>query len=369
MASTERIPATELPASDAHAALAGRIRAWGSELGFQQVGITDTDLSAYREAVRAWVAAGNHGDMQWMETHLEKRLHPAALESGTIRVITARMDYLPDGTHPQAVLADRDRGYISRYALGRDYHKLMRRRLARLADRIREHAGGSGRYRAFVDSAPVLEKPLAARSGLGWQGKHTLLINREGGSWFFLGEIYTDLPLPVDPPWEREHCGSCNACIDACPTGAITGPWEIDARRCISYLTIEHHGPVPEELRPLVGNRVFGCDDCQLACPWNRDGMKTRETGFAAREALVAPDLVELFEWDEETWLRNTEGSPLRRLGYARWIRNVATALGNARPSRRAAMALERKMDIEDPAAAEHIAWALGRQREALRAG
>ncbi len=343
-------------------ALAGDIKQWASALGFAQVGITDTDLSAHRERLRAWLAAGRHGTMDYLARNVDKRLDPAALEPGTSRIIAARMDYLPDAAPPLPILADPSRAYVARYALGRDYHKVVRRRLANLARRIDQAARDvDGRYRAFTDSAPVLEKALAQKAGLGWIGKHTLVLNRDAGSWFFLGEIYTNLPLPVDPPEPADHCGNCRACMTVCPTGAITGPRQLDARRCISYLTIEHKGSIDESLRPLMGNRVFGCDDCQIHCPWNRYATLTGEADFAPRQGLDAARLLALFEWDEAEFLRRTEGSALRRISYEQWQRNLAIALGNGPATPAARQALERRRAGAGPMVREHIDWALSR--------
>jgi epoxyqueuosine reductase len=309
-----------------------------------------------------WLGAGRHGEMDYMARHGVRRARPAALVPGTLRVITARVDYWPaDAAPPREVLADSHRGYVARYALGRDYHKVLRRRLARLAQRIEDEVGPFG-HRVFTDSAPVLEVALAAKSGLGWRGKHTLLLTRDRGSYFFLGEIYTDLPLPVTPA-VTAHCGTCTACIDACPTGAIVAPYELDARRCISYLTIELEGSIPEPLRPLIGNRVYGCDDCQLACPWNRYAVTTGERDFAAvRNGLDAAALTTLFAWSEDEFLRNTEGSAIRRIGYERWLRNVAVALGNAAPHRDILAALQARAEDPSPLVREHVAWAIARQ-------
>jgi epoxyqueuosine reductase len=340
--------------------LAAEIKRWGGELGFQQVGITGTELGPDEAHLLAWLAAGRHGEMDYMARHGTRRSRPAEILPGTVRVISARMDYRPrTGTDAQATLGDPALGYVSRYALGRDYHKLLRRRLQRLAERIEAVTGPFG-YRAFVDSAPVLEKALARNAGLGWTGKHTLLLNREAGSWFFLGELYTDLPLPTDAP-TQEHCGSCRACIDVCPTGAIVAPYELDARRCISYLTIELRGAIPLELRPLLGNRIFGCDDCQLACPWNRFARPTPEADFLPRHGLDAPALVALFAWTEEEFLRRTEGSALRRTGYECWLRNLAVALGNAPRSEAVIEALHARADHPSALVREHVAWALAR--------
>lgn len=340
--------------------LAADIKRWGRELGFQQVGITDTDLRLAEQRLQQWLADGGHAGMDWMAAHGNKRSRPAELEPGTLRVISLRMDYLAADSNAPQVLRNRRLAYISRYALGRDYHKLIRKRLATLAQKIRAAVPESELGRPFVDSAPVLEKPLAEKAGLGWQGKHTLIINREAGSWFFLGEIYTDLPLPVDTP-ASPHCGSCQACIDICPTQAITGPWQLDAGRCISYLTIEHRGSIPEPLRAAIGNRIFGCDDCQLVCPWNRFAQPTREADFAPRHGLDQATLVSLFQWTEAAFLAQTEGSPLRRAGYAGWLRNLAVALGNG-PADDDAIAALRQRRAEVPAMVqEHIDWALQR--------
>lgn len=342
-------------------ALAADIKAWGHELGFQQVGITDTDLSAYRDKVRAWLERGRHGTMSYMARHLDERLDPAALEPGTCRVISARLDYLPDGAEPLRILEDPRRGYVSRYATGRDYHKVVRRRLARLARRIDEAARTHGGHRAFTDSAPVLEKALAEKAGLGWIGKHTLVLNRHAGSWFFLGEVYTTLPLPVDEPATEDLCGSCRACMTVCPTDAIVGPRELDARRCISYLTIEHRGSIPEDLRPLMGNRVFGCDDCQLFCPWNRYASISREGDFTPRHDLDQAELLTLFEWSEAEFLTYTEGSAIRRASYQQWQRNLAVALGNGPPDAAVIDALRRRRQDASPLLREHVDWALER--------
>lgn len=349
-------------------ALASDIKQWGASLGFAQVGITDTDLSAYRDKLHAWLAAGRHGTMSYMARNVDKRLDPAQLEPGTARVVSARMDYLPDGAEPLRVLGEPQRAYVSRYALGRDYHKVLRRRLARLARRIDAAAGAvDGRYRAFTDSAPVLEKALAQKAGLGWIGKHTLVLNRSAGSWFFLGEIYTNLPLPVDAPAQADHCGNCRACMTVCPTNAIVGPRQLDARRCISYLTIEHQGAIDEALRPLMGNRVFGCDDCQIHCPWNRYARLSREPDFTPRHGLDDAGLLALFEWDEAEFLRRTEGSAMRRISHEQWQRNLAVAIGNGPPSAAARDALERRRAQASPLLREHIDWAL--EQLAAKAG
>jgi len=338
--------------------LAQNIKTWSNELGFQQLGITDTLMDIHEARLLDWLNSGYHGDMDYMEKHGSKRSRPAELVDGTLRVISVRMDYFPPDSESIQVVLDRpDIGFISRYALGRDYHKLMRKRLQLLANKITAETGDFG-YRVFVDSAPVLEKPLAEKAGLGWIGKHTNLINRHAGSWFFLGEIYTNLPLPVDEPSTESHCGSCSACIDICPTHAIVEPYRLDARRCISYLTIELHGAIPVEFRTLMGNRIYGCDDCQLVCPWNRFSTPSRERDFLARHALDAPDLVELFLWNEQTFLSRTEGSAIRRIGHLRWLRNIAVALGNAPRSDSIINALESRRG-HDAMLDEHIEWAL----------
>jgi epoxyqueuosine reductase len=330
-------------------------------LGFQQLGIADTDLDSDRNYLERWLQLERHGAMQYMARHGRKRSTPEELVPGTIRVIAVRMDYFPE---PQAdarsALAAGDRAYIARYALGRDYHKLMRKRLQALADWL-EAEVGSLRYRVFVDSAPVLERALARKAGLGWIGKHTNLLDRHAGSWFLLGEIYTDLPLPMDSP-TSEHCGSCSACIDVCPTAAIVGPNELDARRCISYLTIEQKGTIPVEFRAALGNRIFGCDDCQLVCPWNRYARLTAETDFQPRHGLDTAKLVELFAWSESEWADKTAGSALRRPGFEGWRRNIAVALGNAPASAEVSAALERGAEDPSPLVREHVAWARAQQ-------
>lgn len=343
------------------AELAADIKLWGRALGFQQVGITDIELSGAETRLLDWLAQGRHGDMAYMTAHGTRRSRPAELEPGTVRVVSARIDYLPPAADTERVLADPECGFVSRYALGRDYHKVLRARLKRLTARI-EAAIGEFRYRVFTDSAPVLEKALAEKAGLGWIGKHTNLIARESGSWFFLGEIYTDLPLPVDSA-ATNHCGTCRACLDICPTQAIVGPYELDARRCISYLTIELHGPIPLELRPLMGNRIYGCDDCQWVCPWNKFARVTGEPDFAPRHRLDAPKLVELFAWSEAEFLQYTEGSAIRRIGYERWLRNIAVALGNAPSNSAVRAALQARAEYPSELVREHVAWALERHR------
>jgi epoxyqueuosine reductase len=342
--------------------LASDIKRWGRELGFQQVGITDTDLGIAEEHLLRWLELGYHGEMGYMQQHGLKRSRPQLLVENSLRIISVRMDYLPDDTEDLLDLVeDPAMAYVSRYALGRDYHKVLRRRLAQLAKCIERRIGHFG-YRVFVDSAPVLEKPLAEKAGLGWIGKHTNLINRDAGSWFFLGEIYTDLQLPIDQP-ATAHCGDCSACIGICPTDAIVAPFQLDARRCISYLTIELKGPIPEELRPLIGNRIYGCDDCQAVCPWNRFAQSTAEADFRPRHALDASTLLQLFAWNEQEFLKWTEGSAIRRIGYERWCRNLAVAIGNSVPTQEAVTALEKKREDASELVREHIAWALARLR------
>ncbi len=342
--------------------LAQDIKSWGKDLGFQQVGISDIDLGDAEARLQDWLAADYHGTMDYMARHGSKRSRPQELVPGTLRIISARMDYLPPAAAPaEAVLTQGDHAYVSRYALGRDYHKVLRRRLQRLAERIQAVSGAFG-YRAFVDSAPVLEKAVAAKAGLGWIGKHTNLLHRTAGSWFFLGELYTDLPLPVDAP-VTNHCGECRACIDVCPTRAIVAPYQLDARRCISYLTIELRGSIPVEFRPLIGNRIYGCDDCQLVCPWNRFARLSEETDFLPRNGLDAPLLIEVFAWSEEEFLRNTEGSAIRRIGYECWLRNVAVALGNAPGDAAVIAALEARRNHPSALVREHVDWALSRHQ------
>lgn len=341
-----------------YAELAERIREFASDLGFQQTGISEPDLGEHEAWLEAWLQAGFHGEMEWMASHGSKRTRPAELVPGTRRVISVRMDYLPADTDMARRLAQPDTAYVSRYALGRDYHKLMRKRLQQLAERVQSLIGPFG-FRAFVDSAPVMERALGSRGGLGWVGKNSMLINRKAGSFFFLGELYTDLPLPTDAPYEQEHCGRCTACLDKCPTDAFVGDRVLDARRCISYLTIELKGSIPEDLRPRMGNRVFGCDDCQLVCPWNRFARATDETDFSPRHDLDQADLVTLFRWDEESFLRNTEGSPIRRIGYERWLRNLAVGLGNANASIPVIEALKSRRDDASELVREHVEWAL----------
>ena len=348
-------------------ALVQRLRGWARELGFSQIGVADVDLHGAEPGLLAWLAAGFHGGMGYMAAHGLKRARPAELVPGTVRVISARMDYLPRDAGPSwmaaeaAALRDPQRAVVSVYARGRDYHKVLRSRLQRLAERLAAEVGPFG-HRVFTDSAPVLEVELATRAGLGWRGKHTLALAREVGSMFFLGELFVDLPLPVDAP-ASGHCGTCRACIDVCPTQAIVAPYRLDARRCISYLTIEHAGPIPHELRPLIGNRVYGCDDCQLACPWNRFARRTGETDFAVRHGLDSASLVELFAWTETEFRTRLAGSAIYRISHERWLRNLAVGLGNAPTSPDIVAALEARRDHASALVREHVAWALARHR------
>lgn len=346
--------------------LAADIKRWGRELGFQQVGIADIDLTDAEVRLQQWLEKGYHGSMEWLAAHGNKRSRPAELLPGTVRVIAVRMDYLPGDTQQIKILKDPAKAYISRYALGRDYHKLIRKRLSLLAqqidDALPEDYPYKGQNRAFVDSAPVMERPLAEKAGLGWTGKHTLILNSTAGSWFFLGEIFTFVPLPVDLPTQTNQCGECTACLKVCPTDAFPAPYTLDARRCISYLTIENKGAIPEEFREPIGNRVFGCDDCQAICPWNKYAQFTGETDFLPRHGLADSDLVMLFEWDEATFLRNTEGSAIRRVGYEGWLRNLAIGLGNAPSDERVMSALNNKRPQVSELVQEHIDWALAQQ-------
>ena len=341
-------------------ALAARVRELAREFGFQRCGIAGIELGEDEAHLRDWLAQGLYGSMEWMARHGALRARPAELVPGTLRVISVGLDYgRRDDVEAWETLADGQRAYVARYALGRDYHKLMRQRLQRLADRIAQEIGPFG-FRVFVDSAPVLERALARDAGLGWIGKHTCLIDRDGGSWFFLGEIYVDLPLPVDAP-ATAHCGTCTRCIDVCPTGAIVAPHRLDARRCISYLTIEHEGAIDEALRPLIGNRIFGCDDCQLVCPWNKFARRTDEPDFRVRNDLDRATLAELFAWSEEEFLRRTEGTAIRRSGHERWLRNIAVALGNAPTTPEVVEALRSRAGSENAVVREHVRWALAR--------
>ncbi|MEW8626085.1 MAG: tRNA epoxyqueuosine(34) reductase QueG [Candidatus Thiodiazotropha sp.] len=353
---------TETLTADELQKLSLQIKQWGAELGFDAVGITDTDLSEAENRLFRWLASGSHGEMAYMARHGTKRSRPAELESGTVRVISVRMDYLPESMEDlQLTLDDPEKAFISRYALGRDYHKVLRNRLKKLQQLIQQ-AMPESRNRLYVDSAPVLEKPLAEKAGLGWIGKHTNLINKQSGSWFFLGEIYTTIPLPIDRP-ASDHCGRCQACLEICPTQAITAPYQLDARRCISYLTIELKGSIPESFRAAMGNRIYGCDDCQQVCPWNRFAHVTDEQDFLARHHLDSGGLITFFEWDEATFLNRTEGSAIRRIGYERWQRNLAVALGNAPTSDAVVRALSVRLDQASPMVREHIVWALNRHR------
>ncbi|MEW9798520.1 tRNA epoxyqueuosine(34) reductase QueG [Alteromonas sp. CYL-A6] len=337
--------------------LANNIKAWGKALGFQQVGISDIDLHQHEAHLQRWLDNQYHGDMQYMETHGMKRARPDELVPGTLRVISVRMDYLPPDASFARHLSDRNIAYISRYALGRDYHKVLRKRLKQLGEKITA-ALETTAYRPFVDSAPVLEHALAEKAGLGWTGKHSLTLSKEAGSWFFLGELFINLPLPVDTPVE-EGCGSCTACMTMCPTGAIVAPYTVDARKCISYLTIEYDGSIPQQYRKAMGNRIYGCDDCQLICPWNRYASVTDEADFHPREALHGQSLTSLFAWDEQTFLRHTEGSPIRRIGFEKWQRNIAVALGNAPYSEETVSALAQQRGKVSALVDEHIDWAL----------
>jgi epoxyqueuosine reductase len=336
-----------------------QIREWARELGFAELGVRDTQLHPHDRYLQEWLARGDHGDMAYMAQHGAKRWEPDTLVPGTRRVISVRMNYLPkDAAEPLRILNDPQRAYVSRYALGRDYHKLLRQRLAALAKRIQQALPDS-QHRVFTDSAPVLERAVAEGAGLGWIGKNTMLISPRAGSWFFLGEIYTDLLLPVDPPFTGFHCGTCDACLVSCPTDAFRGPNQLDARRCISYLTIELKGSIPEELRPLIGNRIYGCDDCQLVCPWNKFAPHTDEADFGPRNDLDQSDLLTLFDWSEDEFLRRTEGSPIRRIGYLRWLRNIAVGIGNGPASPAAIAALEAKRHHSVELVREHVEWAL----------
>jgi len=345
------------------AELARQIKRWGNELGFQQVGIADADLSEAEVRLLDWLGRGYHGEMDYMARHGVKRARPEALVPGTVRIIAVRMNYWPaQARDAWDVVRDGVRAFVSRYAMGRDYHTVLRKRLQRLADRVGAAVEGF-HYRAFTDSAPVMEVELGTKAGLGWRGKHTLLLNREAGSYFFLGEIYTDLALPVDKP-QDDHCGTCQKCMDVCPTQAIVAPYEIDARRCISYLTIEHKSTIPEELRPLMGNRIYGCDDCQLVCPWNRFAAASEESDFAVRNGLDDATLVELVGWNETEFHDRLAGSAIHRIGFERWLRNLAVALGNAPTSGAVVDALHARTDHSSALVREHVAWALAQHEK-----
>ena len=343
-----------------------KLNQWAQELGFQKLGVSDIDLSATEVQFRNWLAKRFHGDMQWMERHGTKRTRPDELVPGTISIISARMNYRPpQSLDPAMVLNHPELAYVSRYALGRDYHKIMRKRLQKLAKKIQDEVNEAGfelEYRVFVDSAPVMERPIAVKAGLGWEGKHTLVLDQDVGSWFFLGEIYTNLPLKPSQPVDS-HCGSCTACLDICPTQAIVKPYELDARRCISYLTIEHNGIIPEVFREPIGNRIYGCDDCQLVCPWNRFAVDANTIDFSIRHQLDSARLLDLFAWSEAAFLKKMEGSPIRRIGYERWQRNIAIALGNAPFSPIIKAALLKRYEISNEIVREHINWALQRQK------
>jgi len=348
------------------AQLSAEIKRWGLSLGFNQIGITDTDLQTAEAKHQAWVEKGFHGEMDYMAKHGVKRTRPAELVPNTLRVISVRLDYLPpNATDSEAILHHKHKAFISRYALGRDYHKVMRQKLQKLCDKIQSELGNYNtadfEYRVFTDSAPVLEVALAEKAGLGWRGKHTLLINKSHGSWFFLGEIYTNLPLKIDSP-AGNHCGTCTSCLNICPTQAITAPYEVDARRCISYLTIELKGSIPLEFRPMIGNRVYGCDDCQLYCPWNKFAETTKEPDFAVKHGLDDIDLIDCFRWGEVEFKSKMAGSAIYRIGYAQWLRNIAVGLGNAEPSADIINILQTRVHDPDATVREHVAWALDRQ-------
>ncbi len=343
--------------------LADDIKQWGLALGFNEIGITDTHLQAAEVEHQTWVAKGFHGEMNYMAKHGVKRTRPAELVPNTLRVISVRLDYLPpNAAHSEAILEDSTKAFISRYSMGRDYHKVMRNKLQKLCERIQSEVThyqiDDFSYRVFTDSAPVLEVALAEKSGLGWRGKHTLLINKNRGSWFFLGEIYTNLPLPIDQA-ATNHCGTCTSCMDVCPTQAITAPYEVDARRCISYLTIELKTSIPVEFRPLIGNRVYGCDDCQLFCPWNKFAEASNESDFAIKNGLDNISLVECFNWTEAQFKQNMAGSAIYRIGYEQWLRNIAVGLGNASTTPEVVTALQSRMNTTSALLQEHINWAL----------
>ncbi|MDZ7924143.1 MAG: tRNA epoxyqueuosine(34) reductase QueG, partial [Marinagarivorans sp.] len=356
---------------DFYPQLSQQIKNWGQELGFNDVGITDTDLSHYTPKLLAWLEKGYHGDMAWMADHGNMRYTPDALVPDTLRIISVRLNYLDMTSEHIKTLKTPHKAYIARYALGRDYHKIMRKRLATLATKINDYCSDAGlpnpTQRAFVDSAPVMERPLAEKAGLGWMGKNTLVINKEAGSWFFLGELFTSLPLITDNTDKlksQDHCGSCTACLKVCPTDAFPTPYTLDAKRCISYLTIENKGSIPVEFREPMGNRIYGCDDCQAICPWNKYAQTSNEPDFKARHNLDDADLLELFLWDEATFLKNTEGSPIRRIGYEGWQRNIAVGLGNASFDEAIIHALKDKKESANAMVAEHIDWAIAQQIE-----
>ena len=341
--------------------LAEQIKLWSSELGFSSIGITDIDLSQDQRYLEKWLEKDYHGEMKYMEKHGKKRSQPAELVEGTKRIISLSMNYLPENYNGLELLKEDKKAFVSGYARGRDYHKIMRLRLKKLVSKIKVHS--SHENRVFVDSAPVLEKALAQKAGLGWIGKNTLLLNKNAGSYFFLGEIYTDLELPIDEPEIVNHCGSCTSCMDVCPTKAFEGPNQLDARKCISYLTIEYKGSIKEELRPMMGNRIFGCDDCQIFCPWNKFLKITDEADFKPRHSLDDIDLSNLFMWSEEEFLKKTQGSPIRRAGYESWLRNIAIALGNAESSVEVLRALHSKKDDPSEIVKEHVNWAIDQHK------
>lgn len=338
--------------------LAQQVKEWAAELGFQQLAITSNSSQPHGQHLDQWLDKQFHGEMEYLSRHRDLRHQPTELHPGTQRILCVRMNCQPPATEAVTILNNAEKGYVARYALGRDYHKMMRKRLKKLSEKIEEIAGPIS-CRAFVDSAPVLERGLAANAGLGWIGKNTMLLNREAGSWFLLGELFIDIPLPIDQPLGKDHCGHCTACLDCCPTQAFVAPYKLDARRCISYLTIEQKGPIPEPLRPLIGNRIFGCDDCQLVCPWNRFAHITEETDFHPRHNLDQSDLLELFAWDEATFLARTAGSPIRRTGHAGWLRNIAVALGNGPASKAVIQALHQRLEHPNELVTEHVRWAL----------
>ena len=353
--------------------LAQHIKHLARELGFSACGISGINLGEHPAYLEKWLAAGYQGDMQWMANNLDKRRDPRLLEAGTQAIISVHLDYLPPETQAIKILNSADKAYVSRYALGRDYHKLIRKRLSSLAEHMNQQlaqmpelqaAFPDFQARAFTDSAPVLERGIAQQAGLGWIGKNCMLITPKAGSWFFLGELYINLPLPADEPFKKDHCGACTACHTACPTQAFVADGVLDARRCISYLTIELKGSIPEELRPLMGNRIYGCDDCQLACPWTRFSPTTKEADFYPRHQLDSSDLIDLFNWNEATFLKNTQGSPIRRSGYINWLRNIAVALGNAPTSAAIIDTLTTKCDYPDAIVQEHVLWALARHKQ-----
>ena len=356
--------------SSKHQPLLNNIKTWSQDLGFQDFGVSDVDLSAEEPRLRDWLDNKYNGTMKWLENNHEKRIYPAALHEGTIRILSFRMNYLPPDTNQIKTLTSSGKAYVSRYALGRDYHKLIRKRLQQLAKKIEAFALTAYpeipvSQRPFVDSAPVLERPIAQKAGLGWIGKHTLILNADEGSWFFLGELFTNIPLPISNNHQANQCGDCEACLKVCPTDAFPKPYVLDARRCISYLTIENAGPIPEEFREPMGNRVFGCDDCQAICPWNKNPTTTLEADFSPRHNLDNSDLLELFNWDEDTFLNNTSGSPIRRIGYDSWKRNLAIGLGNAETNSDMINALETEVaSTENSLLREHFEWALSRQRQ-----